>query len=71
MLVDCFKDADNSFKVYFCTANKKHEAIPETAQLVSSQPIEKWQCAALYRSYNIFEEIQSQGVCIVDHDVKG
>lgn len=71
MLVDCFKDADNSFKVYFCNANQKHKSIPETAQRVSSQPVEKWQRAALYRSYNIFETIQSQGVCIVDHDVKG
>lgn len=70
MLVDCFKDADNSFKVYFCNANKKHAAIPKTAQLVSSQPIDKWQCAPLYKNYDIFNSIQRNGVCIVDHNVE-
>ncbi|MEZ0576879.1 hypothetical protein [Halodesulfovibrio aestuarii] len=71
MLVNCFKDADNSFKVYFCNAHKRHNSIPETAHLVSSQPIERWQSAPLYRGYNIFETIQRHGVCIIDHKVNG
>ncbi|SIO31214.1 hypothetical protein SAMN02745161_2739 [Halodesulfovibrio marinisediminis DSM 17456] len=70
MLVNCFKDADNSFKVYFCNAHKKHKSIPENAQLVSSQPIERWQRAPLYKHHDIFETIQRHGVCIVDHNVK-
>ena len=70
MLVNCYKDADNSFKVYFCSAEQKHEAIPATAELVSSQPLEKWQNSALYTNYNIIGAIQAEGLCIVDHNVE-
>ncbi|MCG8530009.1 MAG: hypothetical protein MI749_05025 [Desulfovibrionales bacterium] len=70
MLVNCYKDADNSFKVYFCDAAQKHETIPATAQLVSTQPIEKWQSSALYKAYNIIGAIQADGVCMVDHNVE-